>query len=158
MLFYSITHGILSFAGMLHRIQEFIAADNTGKIIITVGTDSQVFSTATKYVTVVAVYRQGKGGQFYRSLEVVKGKQSLQDRIYRETTRSIEIAGELKYGLRLHHLFYDIEIHLDCGENGESRQLIQQLTGWVKSCGYTPRIKPESYTASTIADKYTKSL
>ena len=49
-----------------------------------------------------------------------------------------------------------LSIHMDIGKNGPTSKYIQELEGWVKATGYDCEIKPNSYAASTIADKYSK--
>jgi hypothetical protein len=45
-------------------------------------------------------------------------------------------------------------IHADIGENGQTRDMIKELTGMIIGNGFEPKIKPESYVASSLADKY----
>jgi predicted RNase H-related nuclease YkuK (DUF458 family) len=45
---------------------------------------------------------------------------------------------------------------MDIGEHGPTSKYIQELEGWVRATGYDYEIKPNSYAASTIADKYSK--
>ena len=40
--------------------------------------------------------------------------------------------------------------------NGKTRDLIKGLTGWVHAMGYECEVKPDSYSASTIADRLSK--
>jgi predicted RNase H-related nuclease YkuK (DUF458 family) len=47
-------------------------------------------------------------------------------------------------------------IHLDIGKNGPTKELIQELSGWMIALGYDFEIKPDSYAASHIADRYSK--
>ena len=51
-----------------------------------------------------------------------------------------------------------IIIHVDAGnsEKGKTRALIPELVGWIRACGYDVRTKPESFVASTIADRISK--
>lgn len=50
----------------------------------------------------------------------------------------------------------NIEIHLDIGRNGETRDLIKEVVGMVVGNGYEAKIKPSAYAASHVADRYTK--
>jgi predicted RNase H-related nuclease YkuK (DUF458 family) len=50
----------------------------------------------------------------------------------------------------------DVEIHVDVGQQGETRALIREIVGMVTGSGYRARIKPESFGASSVADKFTK--
>ena len=46
-------------------------------------------------------------------------------------------------------------IHADVGENGKTKDMIKEVVGLIKSNGFEAKIKPESYAASVVADKYT---
>ena len=50
----------------------------------------------------------------------------------------------------------NVEIHLDVGKNGPTGELIREVVGMVTGSGFDAKIKPDSYGASTVADKYTK--
>ena len=58
--------------------------------------------------------------------------------------------------------FYEISrralIRDDAGNsrNGKTRELIPELVGWIKACGYDCSVKPDSFVASTIADRLSK--
>jgi len=45
-------------------------------------------------------------------------------------------------------------IHADIGENGATRDMIKEVTGLIRGNGFEPKIKPEAYVASTVADRY----
>ena len=51
---------------------------------------------------------------------------------------------------------FNIEIHLDVGTQGRSKEIIREVVGMVTGSGFDARIKPDSYGASTVADKFTK--
>ena len=50
---------------------------------------------------------------------------------------------------------YDLEIHIDVGALGPTRELIREVVGMVSGNGYTAKTKPESWGASSVADKHT---
>jgi len=50
------------------------------------------------------------------------------------------------------------EFHIDVGTKGQTKSLINEMVGMVKGLNFVPKIKPESYCASTFADKYTKAM
>ena len=47
-------------------------------------------------------------------------------------------------------------IHVDAGVNGPSKKVIPEIVGWITACGYKVIIKPESFAASTIANRISK--
>ena len=50
---------------------------------------------------------------------------------------------------------YELEIHIDVGRSGETRDMIKEVVGMVTGNGYTAKTKPDSYGASKVADKHT---
>jgi predicted RNase H-related nuclease YkuK (DUF458 family) len=51
----------------------------------------------------------------------------------------------------------ELEIHLDIGPDGETRDLIREIVGMVMGSGFNAKIKPDAYAASSVADRYTKN-
>ena len=53
------------------------------------------------------------------------------------------------------HGHYQLEIHIDVGRVGETREMIKEVVGIVTGNGYMAVTKPDSYGASKVADKHT---
>jgi len=53
------------------------------------------------------------------------------------------------------HAKYDLEIHIDVGALGPTRDMIREVVGMVNGNGFTAKTKPESWGASSVADKHT---
>ncbi len=69
----------------------------------------------------------------------------------------MEVASEINRLLAQNgHSELNVEIHLDVGENGPTKDLIKEVVGMVVGSGFAAKIKPDSYGASTVADRYTK--
>ena len=81
----------------------------------------------------------------------------LRDKIYTETLNSLEVAQEIVPRLRqlVTPAKYDLEIHIDVGPLGPTREMIREVVGMVNGNGFTAKTKPESWGASTVADKHT---
>ncbi len=111
------------------------------------------------YVTAIVVQRKGKGGRYFWQNGLKLHTRTLRDKIYQETTLSLELAAEL-IPLLNHHLNgnnnWELEIHIDVGRTGPTRQMIHEVVGMVVGSGYTAKTKPDSFAASTIADKHTR--
>jgi len=67
-------------------------------------------------------------------------------RYFRSIRKFVEGANDLNY---------DFQIHIDVGQNGPTREMIKEVVGMVRGNGFKAKIKPESYAASSIADKHT---
>jgi uncharacterized protein len=50
---------------------------------------------------------------------------------------------------------YDLEIHIDVGPLGPTRDMIREVVGMVNGNGYVAKTKPDSWGASSVADKHT---
>lgn len=135
--------------------------DSLCRIII--GTDSQNFSD-TKMVTVIAVICEGHGGIFFYQISRKRLIRDVRQKLHVETMDSLMVAEQLVTELaereRYQELFLScpVSIHVDAGnsEKGKTRQLIPELVGWIRACGYEASVKPESFVASTIADRISK--
>lgn len=143
---------------------EYMARNPLAHYEVTVGTDSQNFDK-TKMVEVIALHRVGSGGIFFYRVNYVRRIDNLRQKIQEETQRSLSVADSLfgnieadlsLLGLDLNDMDIHFQIHCDVGYNGSTKALIQEIVGWVQAMGYDCAIKPNSYAASGIANKYSK--
>ncbi|MBI2874632.1 MAG: ribonuclease H-like YkuK family protein [Firmicutes bacterium] len=128
---------------------------NDHKIIV--GTDSQNTRGECDFVTAIIIHRVGKGARYYYRKIHQKHVTSLKQRIFYEASLSLETAGRLAGMLAKNgHSDLNVEIHLDVGEEGQTKELIREIVGMVIGSGFNAKIKPDSYGASKVADKHTK--
>lgn len=147
------THGKVSNDKMLELIIDYINMHPLSKSTIAIGTDSQENANV---VVVIAVYKQGIGGIFFYEKSDAPVFKSLRTKIYYETQKSLELASSLIQSLSTYGIDKEIEIHTDIGHYGKTKELINEIAGWVRAEGYTCITKPNSYVASSIADKLSK--
>ena len=156
MVFISPTRGRLDFDAMFGDLVAYMQQAPEDRYRLIIGTDSQL-GEETCFVTAVIIHREGKGARYYYCREKERVSRSLRQRIFYETARSLGIASQIASKLGQNgYADLDVEIHLDVGENGETRDLIREVVGMVVGSGFDARIKPDSYGASKVADKYTK--
>lgn len=156
MQFISPSRGRLSFDDVFSDMVTYIAEAPESRYRVIIGTDSQ-FGEETCFVTAIIVHREGKGARYYYTRERERIERSLRQRIFYETARSLGLAGRMAEKLAENgYADMNVEIHLDVGENGKTRELIREVVGMVVGSGFDARIKPDSYGAMTVADKYTK--
>lgn len=151
----SITYGEVSFSRMCKLIESYISKEKESQYKITIGTDSQNYDI-TKVVVVVAIWRIGRGGIFFYDMKKVNKITNIRQKLFYETSLSIEMARKLSTYFDRDDKIYDISIHVDAGDNGPSSSVIPEIVGWVKGCGFNCNTKPDSYAASSIANKYSK--
>jgi len=156
-MFQSPTHGPLELAIVREKILQFLARDPEKKYQLVVGTDSQPHNgEGVDFVTAIVVHRIGVGGIYFWKRTVNKKHYVLRQRMYEEATMSLEMAEIVLDLLRKDGITkYDVEIHVDIGQYGDTREMIQEIVGMIRGSGYRVKIKPESYAASKVADRYT---
>lgn len=160
--FYSPSAGIVSQARVIEDIVSFIKDDRKALYNLAIGTDSHSKEDnkprSVMFVTAIVIHRKGYGGRYFWQKKTVDKVATLRDRIYMETMLSVNFAQrfipELKMALTNGEK-YDLEIHIDVGEKGETRVMIKEVVGIVVGNGFTARTKPDSYGASIVADKHT---
>ncbi|HHV63451.1 MAG TPA: hypothetical protein GXX51_12565 [Firmicutes bacterium] len=156
MTFISPTRGRLSFNETFKDIINYVQEVPNARYKLIIGTDSQL-RDETCFVTAIIVHRVGKGARYYYSKEKERVGRSLRQRIFYETAKSLGLASRLAEKLAQNgHSDLNVEIHLDVGENGSTKDLIREVIGMVTGTGFEARIKPDSYGASKVADKHTK--
>ncbi|NLJ86162.1 MAG: hypothetical protein GX322_06950 [Firmicutes bacterium] len=155
--FISPTKGRLSFDEVFNDMINYVQEQPESDYKIIIGTDSQYSQDNTCFVTAIIVHRIGKGARYYYAREWEFMGKSLRQRIFYETSRSLALASWVTERLAENgHADLNVEIHLDVGVNGLTRDLIREVTGMVVGSGFDARIKPDSYGASKVADKFTK--
>lgn len=156
MNFLSPTKGKLNFDQVFDDMLEYVNDDIKSNYKLIVGTDSQLREEVC-YVTAIIILREGKGGRFYYHKEREQTKLGLKQRIFYETAKSLNVAAKLAEKFSSEGIpEINIEIHLDVGEQGKTKDIIREVVGMVNGSGFGARIKPDSYGASKVADKYTK--
>jgi len=154
--FISPTKGKLSFEQVFADIARFVEEHPEDRYRLIVGTDSQIREEVC-FVTAIIIHREGKGARFYYTRSYDRIRYSLKQRIFHEAARSLGVASRLAEKLAENGLAdLNIEIHLDVGEQGKTKELIREVVGMITGSGFDARIKPESYGASVVADKFTK--
>lgn len=156
MHFISPTKGKMTFAEMMDDIVEYIKGLPSSSYKIIIGSDSQV-RQETCFITAVIVHRQGKGARYYYRKKMQRKVKSLRQKIFYETSLSLEIGSQIAKHLAecgIDHI--EVEIHIDIGHQGETRELIREVVGMVTGSGFAAKIKPEAFGASTVADRHTK--
>lgn len=158
-IFNSWTKGRLTLEEMIGEMNSYIRSKPDHSYQIIVGSDS-ASTNPVNVVTAVTIWRVGNGGIHFWFDGDKKTFHTLHDRIYEETIRSLTLAQELRTRLREtlgEEALWDgkINIHIDVGENGPTKELIDRVVGMVKGYGFQAVIKPAAFGASTVADKHT---
>ena len=164
--FYNPTRGNLLAGEVIEEMISYIKEKPEKFYDIIVGCDSSS-GEDPHFPVVVAILRKGQGGRFF--LKKVKYPPSINKKFVNWRTRILEevlLSCDLALYLRedfqnkikelssqnLHYQFR--YIHADIGENGQTKDMVKELTGLILGNGFEPKIKPEAYVASVVADRY----
>ncbi len=159
--FYSPTYGKLHAGEVVDKIRGFIQDKPHAEYSIILGTDSQAKRKGGKpeidFVSVIIVHRKGGGGIYFLRKDKVENNLVLRDKIYRETVMSLDLAQMIVPFMTkvISAEQYSFEIHIDIGPNGLTSKMIKEVVGMVNGSGYNAKIKPDSWGASSVADKHT---
>ena len=163
--FYNPTKGNLSFNQVLDEVFGYIKEEPKEKYEIVVGCDS-ASDIRPSFPVVLVVLRKGLGGRFF--LTRIKYSESekkkfynFQQRIIQEVCLSCEMALQFREAIREKigasgiSFNYQFEyIHADVGQVGPTKDMIKEVVGLIKSNGFEPMIKPGSFAASVVADRF----
>lgn len=156
-VFISPTWGNLNLEKVRERIVAFIKADTASHYRIVIGSDSQPKNNnEVDFVVALVLHRVGSGAIYFWKRFVKKEPMAIKQRIFAEASYSLDFAYQFLEGFKGNGISnYDVEIHIDIGNHGPTRELINEVTGMVRSCGFAVKTKPDAYGASTVADRHT---
>jgi len=146
----------LTAAEVVREIVNFMRADTGRYYKITIGTDSELYEkNRADFVTAVVVHRVGNGGRYFWRGTSHDKLHTLRDRIIKEVLISLDIAKDVLLELDKFPLpKFGFEIHVDVGENGPTKAMIQEVVNMVRANNFEAKTKPESYAASNVADRH----
>ncbi len=162
--FQNTTQGKLSLDQMIFYIKSFLEQDPNAEYSLVIGTDSQekINNDNEKrihIITAIIVHRKGFGGRYFWKKKIKPQTRTLREKIYTETLTSLTFATSfvplLKKSLNGTSPKYNLEIHIDVGEHGDTREMIKEVVGMITGSGFVAKTKPDAYGASYVADKHT---
>jgi predicted RNase H-related nuclease YkuK (DUF458 family) len=160
--FYNPSRGNLSLTQVIEEILSYITQKPEKFYDIIVGCDSSS-SEEPHFPVAVVVLRVGEGGRFFLKRIGYKNRKfySWKMRVLEEVLLSCELALILRenFEKKIRSLKEDFNyqfryIHADIGENGQTKDMIKEVVGLIRGNGFEPKIKPEAFAATTVADRY----
>jgi predicted RNase H-related nuclease YkuK (DUF458 family) len=163
--FFSPSKGDLSFNEMIGEIFSYMKESPENAYEVVVGCDSPS-SDKPFFPIAIVVLKTGFGGRFFlRKMQYPESflkrfaNINWKNRILQEVYLSCELALSLKEILEKENesgLKYQFQyIHADVGEIGKTKEMVKEVIGLIKSTGFEPKIKPYSFAATVVADRYT---
>ena len=161
--FYNPTRGNLESPKVVGELIDYIKEKPDKFYDIIVGCDSSS-GEEPHFPVAVVILRTGEGGRFFLKKISYQNRKfyNWKERILEEVLLSCELALYLRESfekemLNLKESFrYQFRyIHADVGEKGATSDMIKEVTGLIRGNGFEPQIKPASFAASVVADRYT---
>lgn len=166
MRFFNTVQKNMSFSDVIASIKYFIKLNPDCRYRLAVGTDSQGKGRNTSFATGIYIHREGQGAWGCISKRIQnKQYKNLREKITVETTITFEMVyllnEQLKeafgdFGHQYKNFDCKIEAHIDIGTKGATRNLIREMTGFFEGIGIDAKIKPDSFVASSYANRFSK--
>lgn len=164
-VFHNTNYGEITLGNVIKVIKEYLNEQPKAEYSLIIGTDSQekvdvlTNKKDINLVTAIVIYRKGNGGRYFWRKKQIKNIRTLREKIYAETLVSLDFARSfvplLKKTLNGDTPHYNLEIHVDVGEHGDTREMIKEVVGMVTGNGFIAKTKPDSFAASYVADRHT---
>lgn len=161
--FYNPSKGNLKIEEVIQELFNYIVERPEKTYEIIVGCDSSS-SQEPNFPLAIVILRLGEGGRFFLKRIEYKGRKfySYKTRILEEVFLSCQLATFLRENFerkmknsKRDDLHYQLRyIHADVGEKGKTRDMIKEVIGLIKGNGFEAKIKPESFAASNVADRF----
>lgn len=153
--FVSPTLGSLDFEETLQKIVKYMGEDPNAAYEVIVGTDSEAVNGSADFVSAIIVHRRGRGGVYFWGRQKIDHLRSIRQRIWNEALISLSLAEKLVADFGAIGLFgLNLEIHVDIGPNGPTRDMISEIVGMIRANGFRVATKPSSWGASSVADRH----
>lgn len=150
------TIGLVSMNQVVTEIINFVKEDINKKYRIIVGSDSEGRGEID-LVNAIVVHRLGRGGRYFWRKTHCLNINSLRQKIYEEVNMSVSTMQVLLKLLKEYQETLtkcEIEVHVDVGEKGPTREIIKEIVGVVRGYGFSVKTKPYSFGASKVADRH----
>lgn len=153
--FTSPTYGRLDWEQAIAKMVWFMGTDTAASYEVIIGTDSEARNGAADYVSALIVHKKGRGGIYFWSRQKFEKIFSMRQRIWQEALISLQLAQKMveefsAMGLR----DLNLEIHVDVGPNGPTREMISEIVGMIRANGFKVATKPVAWGASHVADRH----
>lgn len=168
--FHNLKERNMNFEDVFERIIKFMKLYRNGNFRLMIGTDSQVHVKCTIFITGIVILNEGKGAwACIRKVTIKRRMKHLHERISKETSLTEEIVSlfneerkNIMIDIVLPHIYkgasFTMEGHLDigAGNRNKTRIFVEEMVSRIESMGLEPKIKPESFVASSYANRFTK--
>ena len=156
----------LYFQEVIEEIFRYMLSEPEESYEIVIGCDS-ASDVRPSFPIALVILRKGLGGRFFLTkIQYSKTHKkkffTFRERVLEEVYLSCEMALKFRDAIseraKESPVLPDYQfqyIHADVGQNGRTKDMIKEVVGLIKSNGFEAKIKPESFAASVVADRFT---
>jgi predicted RNase H-related nuclease YkuK (DUF458 family) len=169
-LFQNLQENNMSFEEVFDHIVKFMKLNPSGNYRLMVGTDSQVHTRHTVFITGIVILQEGNGvWACIRKVMIPRRMTQLHERISHELSLTEEIVSmfteERKnqlINIVLPSVYqgatFTMEGHIDigAGKRNKTSEFVKEMVARMESMGVEPKIKPNAFVASSYANRFTK--
>ncbi|MCX7778961.1 MAG: ribonuclease H-like YkuK family protein [Patescibacteria group bacterium] len=155
-IYFNPTIGQLTLDQVAKEIIKFIEENLNKKYHIIIGSDSEG-QGEIELVNAIVVHRLGQGGRYFWRKIYGERVKTLRQKIYEEVNLSLTTALTILKLFREYKKTLarcEVEIHVDIGEGGETKEMIKEIVSMIRGYGLTVKTKPEAYGATKVADRH----
>lgn len=157
--FFNPSRGDLNYEQVTQELIDWMRDKPEKEYEVVVGCDSSS-ETQPDFPVAIVLLRVGEGGRYFLKKVSYEDKEfhNIRERVLEEVVLSCDLALKLREDLKEKvdpDLDYNLRyIHADIGTNGRTKDMIKEVVGLIKGNGFMPKIKPEAYVASSLADRF----
>jgi uncharacterized protein len=170
LFFQNLQENKMNFDQVFERILKFMQLNRNGNYRLMIGTDSQVHARVTVFITGIVILNERKGAwACIRKVVVPRRMERLHERISKETSLTEEVVAlfteerkDALIDIVLPNVYkgatFTMEGHLDIGSGNRNKTkiFVDEMVSRIESMGFEPKIKPDSFVASSYANRFTK--
>jgi uncharacterized protein len=155
--FNSQTYGQLNFEQTIQKVLGYLCVEPGMEYDLIIGTDSFLYGNKeAEFVSAIVVHRKRNGGIYFWTKRHETNMRDLRQRIFQEALMSLRLAEQIIEKLKeMNVADFKLSIHVDVGPNGETKKMMNEIVGMIKGSGFEVKTKPDSYGASSVADRHT---
>ena len=162
-----VNHGLIN-EPLIDYLETLIETeqDKGNKVKICIGTDSQKTGKAYRFATAIIFEVKepmgllngvmtyiGRGAKVISGVFIDRTPMKIQSRMLKEVQLSIDVGYDILPLLELYEVEFEIHADVNPDPTAGSNVALEQSVGYIKAMGFTCKVKPEAYAASSGADK-----
>ena len=140
---------------IVDRVEEAIIRETKAghKLMVCIGSDSQVHGDTIQFASVIVFLREKKGGFMFIHRDKSCKTMSIKERMITEVAKSVQVAYALCDLLDRYNVELEVHADINTDPNFKSNVALKEAMGYILGMGFKFRAKPDAFASSCCADK-----